>query len=235
VEVRNDMNRQLVEDLLYQALETEMGGVQVYETAILCAMNEDLKDEWEEYLRQTKEHVRKAQDILESVGLDVKKETPGRKVVRSIGEALVAAMETARREGERAGAELVAAECVVLAETKDHMNWELIGEIVKNGGAEATDVMKKAHSRVEDEEDEHLYHTMGWARELWMESLGLGAVIPPPEEKRDVKTMMQAARAKESRTRAPRAKASGPSKGRRSTAAKSSKSSSRRRSPGKKR
>ncbi len=40
---------------------------------------------------------------------------------------------------------------------------------------------------------------MGWSRELWMKSLGLPAAIPPPEETRDVKTMMQAARAKESR------------------------------------
>jgi ferritin-like metal-binding protein YciE len=234
VEVKGIMNREHVEELLYQALETEMGGVQVYETAILCAMNDDLKEEWEEYLRQTKEHVQKVQDILESVGLDVTKETPGRKVVRGIGEALVAAMESARKEGERAGAELVAAECVVLAETKDHMNWELIGEIVKNGGTDSTDVMKKAHSKVEDEEDEHLYHTMGWARELWMKSLGLRAVIPPPEEKRDVKTMMQAARAKQSRDRirSPRAKAARSSKARRSS---SSKAPGRRRSPGKRR
>ena len=171
----------------------------MYENAILCAVNQDLKEEWEEYLRQTKEHVQKVQDILESIGLDAKGETTGRKVVRRIGESLVAAMTTARKEGDRAAAELVAAECVVLAETKDHLNWELIGEIAKNDGAEGTEVMKKAHAKIEDQEDEHLYHTMGWTRELWMKSLGLKAVLPPPEEKRDVKTMMEAARAKESR------------------------------------
>jgi rubrerythrin len=36
-----------VEELLYQALETELGGVQVYKTAIRCAENEELKEEWE--------------------------------------------------------------------------------------------------------------------------------------------------------------------------------------------
>ena len=40
---------------------------------------------------------------------------------------------------------------------------------------------------------------MGWTRELWMKSLGLKAALPPPEETRDVKTMMEAALAKESR------------------------------------
>jgi hypothetical protein len=196
------MNQEQIRELLYQALETEMGGVQVYETAIECAVNEDLKEEWEEYLEQTKEHVEKMRQVLESVGLDLETETPGRKVVRHIGESLVKAMTMARKEGDPAAAELVAAECIVHAETKDHMNWELIGEILKKNGKTGMEVMKKAHKEVEDEEDEHLYHTMGWSRELWMKSLGLPAVIPPPEEKQDVKTMMEAARAKESRSRA---------------------------------
>ena len=171
----------------------------MYETAILCAMNEDLKEEWEEYLRQTKEHVQRVQDILESVGLDVNKETPGRKVVRRIGEALVAAMEGARREGERAGAELVATECVVLAETKDHLNWELIGECAKKAKGEDADRLQEAFDEVEDEEDEHLYHTQGWCRELAIAALGMKAVLPPPEEEKDVKTAIAAARAHHAR------------------------------------
>ena len=43
-----------VTELLYQALETEIGGVQVYTTAIRCDENNDLKEEWEKYLEQTK-------------------------------------------------------------------------------------------------------------------------------------------------------------------------------------
>jgi len=52
---------------------------------------------------------------------------------------------------------------------------------------------------VEDEEDEHLYHTTGWCRELWIESLGMPAVLPPPEEEQEVKTAIGAARAKKAR------------------------------------
>ena len=33
--------------------------------------------------------------------------------------------------------------------------------------------------------------------ELWLDSLGLTAVLPPPEEQKDVKTAMGAARAKQ--------------------------------------
>jgi len=51
------MNREQLTELLYQGLETEMGGTKVYETALRCAQNEELKEEWEEYLEQTQNHV----------------------------------------------------------------------------------------------------------------------------------------------------------------------------------
>ena len=52
-----------VHELLYQALETELGGVQVYQTAVRCAVNDDLKQEWEEYLEQTQNHLRNVEQI----------------------------------------------------------------------------------------------------------------------------------------------------------------------------
>src|SRR5262245_28154723 len=113
-------------------LETERGGVQVYSTALRSAVNEDLKKEWEKYLEQTRNHVRIVEGVLAQLSLDPETETPGRLIVRHIGEALVKAMKMALDAGEPAAAEVVAAECVVLAETKDHLNWELIGELGKS-------------------------------------------------------------------------------------------------------
>ena len=49
------MKKEQLNELLYQALETEAGGVQVYETAIRCAVNKDLKEEWQKYLDQTRD------------------------------------------------------------------------------------------------------------------------------------------------------------------------------------
>jgi len=193
------MKTEQLNQLLYEALETEMGGVQVYKTAIRCAVNEELKEEWEQYLQQTQKHVEIVRDLCQKFRLDPQAETPGRKVVRHIGESLVKAMEMALGAGNPEAAQIVAAECVVEAETKDHLNWELIAEVAKKTKGEDGKTLKDAHEQVEDEEDEHLYHTTGWARELWIESLGLPAVIPPPEEEKDVKTAIGAARAKQSR------------------------------------
>jgi hypothetical protein len=108
-------------------------------------------------------------------------------------------MKMAQKDGGPDAAQLVAAECVVEAETKDHQNWELIGEVAKNSDGEMASALADAHEKVEEEEDQHLYHTMGWARELWIESLGMPAVLPPPEEEKKVLTAIGAARAKNSR------------------------------------
>jgi rubrerythrin len=199
--MKNTSSRNGMTELLCQALETEKGGVQVYETAIECAVNKDLRKEWQEYLEQTRHHVEVLRQVFEKLGLDEDAESPGRKIVRSKGQALVQAMQEASDAGDPAAAELVATECVVDAETKDHLNWELIGELAKKLQGEDARALKDAHDEVEDEEDEHLYHTMGWCRELWIQALGMPAVLPPPEEKKDVRTAIAAARAKATRNR----------------------------------
>ncbi|MEX1198533.1 MAG: DUF892 family protein [Pseudohongiellaceae bacterium] len=182
-------------ELLYQALETERGGVKIYETALSCAQNKDLKGEWEEYLEQTRNHEQILLKVFEELELDPDTVSPGREVVAHIGDSLVTAMEMAKARGSAAAAQLVAGECVVLAETKDHQNWELIGHLAEHGQGEDTAALMTAFESVGQEEDHHLYHTRGFLRELWIESLGLHAVLPPPEEVKKVETAIGAARA----------------------------------------
>lgn len=186
-------------ELLYQSLETELGGVKIYETAVRCAVNDALRSEWSDYLAETREHVEIVTGMMEALGLDPSKPTPGRKIVGHIGQSLVQAMEMALAAGDPDAAELVACECVVLAETKDHTNWELIGKCAEARTGDEQRVLRAGYDRVEDQEDHHLYHTKGWCRELWMKSLGLGAVLPPPEEVLQVETAIAAARAEKSR------------------------------------
>jgi hypothetical protein len=184
-----------VEDLILQSLEHEMGGVKVYEAAVGCAVNSDLRKEWEKYLDQTRTHVALLQAVCEAWPLDAAKPVPSRDVVRTVGQALVTAMQKAKAAGDAAAAEVVACECVVLAETKDHADWELLGKCAEHLTGSRKQVLQEAVDQVEDQEDEHLYHTKGWCRELWLKGLGLKAVLPPPEEVHDVKTAIGAARA----------------------------------------
>ena len=195
------MNEEQIHELLFQALQVEMGGVEVYRTALRCVQNDELKEEWEEYLEHTQRHVEIVHEVCAKLGLDPETETPGRAVVRHIGESLVKAMEMALESGPPEAAQIVAAECVVLAETKDHLDWELIGMLAGKAKGDTAKALREAHKEVEDQEDEHLYHTTGWSRELWIQALGMPAVLPPPEEEKDVKTAIGAARAKQERDR----------------------------------
>jgi rubrerythrin len=191
------MNTKQVAELLLQSLEHEQGGVRVYTEAIESAVDSRLKEEWVEYLAQTKTHVTALEALCQSLGVDPTTETPGRQVVRHLGAALVEAMKMARSAGDPNAAEIVACECVVLAETKDHADWQLLGKCGEHLEGPQGEAIKNAYRTIEDQEDEHLYHTRGWCRELWVKSLGLPAVLPPPEEQQDVKTAIGAARAEQ--------------------------------------
>jgi rubrerythrin len=193
------MNTTQVRELLLQSLEHERGGVKIYKAAIAAAQRPDLRSEWTEYLEQTEQHVQSLTDICAVFEIDPFTTTPGTQIVKATGTALLQAIEAARSAGDPKAAQLVAAECVVLAETKDHLDWELIGEVAKELTGDQQAIVLEAFERIEEEEDEHLYHTQGWARELWLESLGLPAELPPPEEKQDVTSAAEAQQAKEER------------------------------------
>jgi hypothetical protein len=180
-------------ELLLQALETEQAGVLIYQCALKCAVTPELADEWRDYLEQTHMHARVVREVLQTFSMNPDQETPGRQAVRHLGQSLVQTMELALKNASPEAAELVAAECVVLAESKDHLNWELIGHAASNLSRGDAEILSNAYAQIEDEEDEHLYHSKGWCRELWLKSLGLTAVIPPPEERKQVRSALEAA------------------------------------------
>ena len=156
-----------------------------------------LKKEWSEYLEQTQTHVQILERVFKKLEIDPEQASPGREIVRGLGAALVAAMRKAKAAGNPTAAQLVACECVVLAETKDHANWELLSKCAEQLKGGQKKALQEACEIVEEEEDEHLYHSKGYCRELWLDSLGLPAVLPPPEERRHVTTAIEAAKAEQ--------------------------------------
>jgi rubrerythrin len=195
------METKQLKELLLQSLEHEMGGVKIYETALKCALNEDLKEEWNKYHEETGKHVQVLHDACLQLEFDPEEQTPGRQITRDKGLALIAAMESALAAGDKEAAQCVACESVLIAELVDHANWQLIGEAAKHLDGDGGKALQAAYDEVEDEEDEHFYHSKGWMRELSLESLGLKAVLPPPEERKHVKTAIGAARAEQGRSK----------------------------------
>src|SRR4051812_42128607 len=102
------MNLEQLKELLLQSVEHEACGVQVYQTALKCAVNEELKEEWERYLEETTSHEQILRSVCVTLEVDPDEETPGREIVRSMGESLVSAMEEAADAGKPEAAQLVA-------------------------------------------------------------------------------------------------------------------------------
>src|ERR1700742_2095660 len=78
--IGDPMEQAQMKELLLQSLEHEKGGVLVYQTALECAVNKDLRKEWTEYLEQTERHVEVLTAVCEGLGLDPGEKTPGCKI-----------------------------------------------------------------------------------------------------------------------------------------------------------
>jgi hypothetical protein len=183
-------------ELVLQSLVHERGGVLVYRTALEATIEPKLREEWIKYLAQTERHVGILAKVCVALELDPGELTPGCQIVHNMGRGLVIAIKTALAANDPAAAQLVACDAVLLAETKDHANWELLRACADQLGGNVAEALKAACDEVEEEEDRHLYHTQGWARELWLKALGLPAVLPPPEEREDVTTAAEAQKAR---------------------------------------
>ena len=55
---KSEMKQAQVKELLLQSLEHERGGIKVYETALQCVVNDELEEEFDKYLDQTRNHER---------------------------------------------------------------------------------------------------------------------------------------------------------------------------------
>lgn len=189
------METERLEELVLQSLEHERGAVGLYETALRCVQNPELKREWETYLEETRTHVAALEVASEALGLDARRGSPGRAAVKQTVRGLAETMRRALDGGDPVVAELVACECLVLVETKNHRDWGLLHRCAPHLNAAAAAAITEMYPVIKDQQDEHLYYTGGWCRELWREALGLQAVLPPPEKRHHARSAIGAARA----------------------------------------
>jgi len=90
------MKQEQVIELLLQSLEHERGGIKLYETALKCVQNDDLREEWEKYLEETRNHERILTEVCGALEIDPEAQTPGRAIAKMMGASLVEAMLKAK-------------------------------------------------------------------------------------------------------------------------------------------
>lgn len=193
------MERDQLKKLLLQTLEHERGSVDIYQTAIRCALREDLKDEWTRHLSHTRRHELILTEACRKLAINPEQMTSAREVTKYIGESLISAIQLAHEAGTLLEAQHIACECVALAATTSHSNWQLIDKCARNSTGEEQHVLSAAVGEVRDEVDDHYYRARGWERELWLQSLGIAAVLPPPEEEQTLTNPVSAAQLEHAR------------------------------------
>jgi rubrerythrin len=153
-----NISHAVLRDKLSEFLEVEKGGLKLYEEALRIITDTDISEKFRTFHEQTQKHATILTRVIRALGLDPARISEGAKVARQKAEALLKTMTSDGLSGP--SAEINAVENIILAETKDHADWELLGKIARQSDDEQVrDVLRPAVGEVEPEEDEHLNWT----------------------------------------------------------------------------
>jgi rubrerythrin len=157
-------------ELLSEFLAVEQGGQQLYEKALELVFDSEVKTKFREFLKQTMTHQKVLTEIINKLGGNPHAQSHTAKVASQKAEALLRTMGDPQLSSDQN--QLNAMENIVLAETKDHADWELLGKIARQTtDNQLREVLAPAAKNVEQEEDEHLNWTRKKLGELQMAAL----------------------------------------------------------------
>jgi rubrerythrin len=165
------VNVYTLKNVLSEFLAVEIGGQKLYERALELVSDSEVRTKFREFHRQTVEHQKVLTDIIRKLGGDPGVQSTTAKVAAEKAQGLLRTMSRAGLSKDEN--ELNAIENIVLAETKDHADWELIGKIVRQTTDQRLrEVLGPAAKAIEQEEDEHLNWTRKKLGDLQMVALG---------------------------------------------------------------
>ncbi len=145
------LSAEWLRDFLSEMLAVEKGGVKLYERALSDLEHSELEDKLNEFLQQTHRHVELCTSMLEAAGGDPDYMSPGAQAADHKANGLISAEVPAKMMDQNN------IENLVLAETKDHWNWETLASIApKIGDTELKRMATKAVSEVRRQEKTHV-------------------------------------------------------------------------------
>ncbi len=161
---RQPLSQVWLNDFLSEMLAVEEGGIKLYEKALDELQHEKLRDKLEEFHEQTQRHVELVQEMMQAAGADPNHKSPGAEAAEQKAQGLLST------EVEEKLRDLNNIENLVLAETKDHWDWEMLSAIVSRiEERELKDAARSAVSEVFKQEREHLQWNQDTLTELAME------------------------------------------------------------------
>ncbi len=140
-----------LKDFLSEMLAVEKGGVKLYEKALSELEHPELEQKLTDFLRQTERHVELCTEMLEAAAGDSSYQSPGAQAADHKAEGLLSTQVPPELT------DLNNIENLVLAETKDHWDWELLASVAsKIGDPELKRIASKAIREVRKQEQTHV-------------------------------------------------------------------------------
>lgn len=170
-------------DLLSACLAHERCGVHLYRSVAGRTTNEGFRARYEEFEAQTLQHVQILEDLIASAGGDPMYVSPSARATEKAGAGLVETTFLLDGSVDEVTAELAMLEAVLLAETKDHGNWELLGLLAAamNDGPVKEATMAAVEVVLAQELEHHGWADLARAQLLYGLATG-GQELPIPEQ-----------------------------------------------------
>lgn len=155
-------------DLFSSFLAHEQMGWHLYRTVAGLTTNPTLKEKYEQFGEETRNHIRIFEELIVAAGGRPGYVSCSARLTQATGMKIA---EAATLLPDGAGIndlELAMLEAVVLAETKCHADWEIVAQLtdkLPDGALKAAFVA--AVAEVEEQEDEHL----NWAKDTWSQMI----------------------------------------------------------------
>jgi rubrerythrin len=173
-------------------LAVEHGGVDLYDRALEELQHEDLRPRLEQYHEQTRRHVELCGEMLNAAGGNQDEMSPAAAAVEHKAQGLLSA------EVPEELKDINNLENLVLAETKDHWNWELLGSLMDNiEERDLKKVVSRAVRQVRRHENDHL----NWTQKM-LTTLTTEAAQHPPEAAEHLPEMEEAEDSEDEREQA---------------------------------
>jgi rubrerythrin len=171
----SDRNVVFIAGTLSAFLAHERAGLTLYRVATEHSDNPALVAKYEEFGRQTAEHIEIYETLVTTLGGDPAYVSPAARMTEQMGAKLLEGVISLSGSVDLLTLETSLLEAVVIAEHKCHDNWKLLArmgdELTEEPGRSA---IRDAVARVESQEDEHVQ----WATDTWFQMAMTNAEHP---------------------------------------------------------
>jgi rubrerythrin len=153
----------------------ERAGAALYRVAAEHSDNPMLVEKYEEFGRETVEHIGIYEQLIADLGGDPNYVSPAARINEQVGAKLLEGPVLLAGSVDLLTLETTFLEAVAIAEHKCHDNWTLLAQLGENlPDPVARDLVRAAVAKVEPQEDEHLR----WAKDTWFQLASTNAQHP---------------------------------------------------------